>query len=1053
MDLIITHLTDIHFKSEADLGVLAERTDSIVGAIAEVVRKPQETLLLICVTGDIAFSGLEQEYIMAELFFDDIYEKIKTRFETIKFFFVFVPGNHDCDFEDGACTVRKSILCSQEVNMDDNRTISLCTTIQQKYFEFVEKFAQKDIAIINKKDNIFTENTLTVEGFEGYSFRLHCINTAWCSKKKETKDMLFSIPMGIQKKREKDIVITLMHHNPKWFNWTGENAWEAYHKEFSDIILIGHDHKSKFIQERNYDSKSNYFIMGNQLYSPDEVEESGFNIFKVDLDNNTEVFYTYSWEKNLYKRIIDSGIQVFEKNRFSELNSKLTEEMKSYLEDVEVSVSSKYKSSICLSDIYVFPTLYGDESGKANKMKAYRGKEQILTVIQEKKKVVINGRKEYGKTALVKTLFLNYYNEDAFPVLLDVSTINSADEANVNNAIRDCYQKQYYNLNVDEIMQKHSSEKVCFIDNFDEIRVSDKTQKRVLEYINTQFDIVIITLSNQNAMVDSITNLETYEYVNTNFYQLRIGKFRQYGRNEMVEKWLLLENPMQNVKTKEFDVKRKNILSQMDTVLKNGYFSNTPLEFLLVLSFLDNAESINTDYSRYSYVYDCLIREQLNEISGKDTKIALAYVTLLQILAYDLYQNDERNVWSEQYLLTAIAKYNENYPPFRQNSTKIIQSLLNCRIIEERNEMFRFKYNYMYYYFAGSYIVDNLSPEERKCKMEEIISDLSLESNYNIALFMAYSANPQYDILPKIEQISSKLLVDYQEFKYVDQRGLLNKINSNILARVDELYYIPENDEIPEIQRKWNIEQDDLAEIEEQEKENKKEEIIKGLEEDFKEFIKLLRIIEFQGDILKNYGTKIKNEPRKKLIEIMGLSNLKLIGFWCERISLEIDKIIGILEKKIKEEGKQEIPEKDNLLTLIRNYMGLLWSEFIEINVDNLAGCLECDLLEQDIIDFKEKKQSDFFDMVAIEYKLRVYDGHLPVSDIEKCFNGKKKLGSFSQNILKHIIAMYLTTYQYDNKEKEQVCSLLGFNYKKLFIEGKKSEILETKQDDQVSID
>ena len=59
--------------------------------------------------------------------------------------------------------------------------------------------------------------------------------------------------------------------------------------------------------------------------------------------------------------------------------------------------------------------------------------------------------------------------------------------------------------------------------------------------------------------------------------------------------------------------------------------------------------------------------------------------------------------------------------------------------------------------------------------------------------------------------------------KYVDQRGLLNKINSNILARVDELYYIPENDEIPEIQRKWNIEQDDLAEIEEQEKENKKE--------------------------------------------------------------------------------------------------------------------------------------------------------------------------------------------------------------------------------------
>lgn len=75
MDLIITQLTDIHIKQESDLDILLQRTNSIVGAIFEVARNIKETMLLICVTGDIAFSGTEEQYVMAELFFDDIYDK------------------------------------------------------------------------------------------------------------------------------------------------------------------------------------------------------------------------------------------------------------------------------------------------------------------------------------------------------------------------------------------------------------------------------------------------------------------------------------------------------------------------------------------------------------------------------------------------------------------------------------------------------------------------------------------------------------------------------------------------------------------------------------------------------------------------------------------------------------------------------------------------------------------------------------------------------------------------------------------------------------------
>lgn len=137
-------------------------------------------------------------------------------------------------------------------------------------------------------------------------------------------------------------------------------------------------------------------------------------------------------------------------------------------------------------------------------------------------------------------------------------------------------------------------------------------------------------------------------------------------------------------------------------------------------------------------------------------------------------------------------------------------------------------------------------------------------------------------------------------------------------------------------------------------------EICSGLLDDYKEFKyedqkELLRMVEFQGDILKNYGTKIKNQPRTDIIELMGNSNLKLIGFMCNRLSYEVDKIIEIVEKKAKETGEEKIPTKKILLNLIKDYISILWSEFIELNVDSLACCFDCDLIEEDIAAYKER--------------------------------------------------------------------------------------------------
>lgn len=1060
MDLIIAHLTDIHIKEETDLDILADRTDSIVGAIAETIRNAKETVLLICVTGDITYSGTEEQYAIAELFFDDIYEKISNRYNNLDIHFVFVAGNHDCDFEHPMNTARTAIIKSGEINMNDGATMELCTSIQTNYFNFVEKYVGRKLTAPNRKNSIFTENILASDTLGDYKIKLHCFNTAWCSFKHETKEMLFSVPENISRKGDKDIVITLMHHANNWFNWEGSEIWESYHKEFSDIILVGHDHYSNFVLEKNYDASTNYFIRGNQLYSTEQPQQSGFNIFKINLEDNTEIFYTFAWNGKLYKRIIDSKAQVFERNRFSKSRVSLVKELKEYLEDIEIDISCKHKPQLLLSNIYVFPVLKGEKLENPNKVKTYREQENILEVIQNKKKILINGNKEYGKTALIKRLFMIFYEMGCYPVFLEAGEINSASDDMVSSLIRDSYQKSYINLDVDEVMQILDKEKrVCFIDDFDDIALTDKSMKKFLEYIDSQFGIVILTQNNKNCMVDTVKRLETNEYLEDIYFELEIGKLRRYGRNRIIDKWLLLEDPDQDINSQEFDAKRRAKLTQMQTILKNGYFSNTPLDFLLVLSYIDNFETMNADYSRYSYIYDCLIRNKINELSNSDSKIALAYKTLLEILAYDLYSNDEEGLFEESYVLRAITDYKENYPTIKDTSVKIIEKLIQHKILEERKGKYKFKHNYMYDYFVGSYIIEHLSPEEKDAKIVEILSDLSIQRNYNIALFIAYSLNTEYDVLPKIRGLCDGLLKDFESFKFEDQRQLLDKINVNILDKLNKLYEIPENSDIPEIQKNRQIEQDEYdedkeqMELEQQEEiqgnsseENSEDEDLENeqeskaeLEAVFSDFKKLLRTIEFQGDILKNYGTKIKNSPRTEIIELMGGSNLKLIGFMCNHLSNDIDRIIKLVEKKMKEDNAEIIPAKELLLDAIRSYITVVWSEFVEINVGNLAYCFECDLLEDDVIAYREKVKSEFMDMVSIEYKIIISDSKLPITDIQKAISGKRKLSSFSYNIMKHIIASLLSYYQYDSKDKEKVCKMLGFDYKGLFIEEQKA--------------
>ena len=1032
MEVILVQLTDIHIKTDEDYKNLDSKSESIANAINKHIIDDENTLLVLCITGDIAFSGREEQYLSAAIFLSDIINKIKQRYINLYIQVLSIPGNHDCEFDREDRAVRDALLKDKKLDLENPSIIRMCTSVQENYFTFIKEWDEKIAPIMSVDDErILTINKLQ---YRDVTINFHCFNTAWCSSINEKpKEMRIFIPdMG--DKLEDELVITLMHHDDAWLEWESAKVWKKYYKHYADIVLVGHDHESEIVLKDNYGAATNYFIKGNQLYSSEHPEQSGFNVLKIDLNSNIERFFSYEWNGSLYENTLDTKAREFKRNRYIKNGTELKPEILEYLNDTEIDLASKYKDPVNLSDIYVYPVLKGERISNKKEKRIYREKDEIINFIEQKKYVVISGEKEYGKTSLLKQLYKDFYSMKKYPVMVDATTLNTGDGDELNDRIADSYIQQYLNLDKETILQMDPERRVCIIDNYEEIKISDKVIKSIFCYLTSKFGIVVITSNIQNELVNFLKNVETKDYLDKKFTRLYIQDIKNYMRRKLVDKWLLLADDGQDVDSQAFDVLRRNKLAQVKSVMKTGFFNKTPIEFLLVLSYLDNYDKMNTDYSRYSYIYECLILDKINEIANGDTNEATMYKTILEQLAYKIFDESKEHDVEESFVLGV------DYRGSKGSGIEVLKKLEEHKILEKKGIKYRFKYRYMYYYFTGSYIQNQLHPTEKSIKVKEIFSDLSKELNFNLALFLAYDMNVQYEILPQIKDVCKSLLVEYKDFNYSKQRELLDKLEYNINQKVDKIFNIPKNADIPRLQIAKALKQDELeSELDNVSDKEKDQYSDDELEKISIEFTKTIRTIEFLGDILKNYSSSIKRIPRIEIIELMYEASMKLMGALYYSLEGMADTIIEIVDEKAKEDD-EEIAAKSQFKQKIQEFLSQFWSAFVSVNVSNLGYSLQSDRIVDEVLDVKSRKQCTFFRLVCIDYLIRTQNGHLPVKEIEECLRGKNKIDIFSKNILSNNVASFLKNYQFNIGEKKAVCSLLEFNIKDILLDEQKNK-------------
>jgi hypothetical protein len=182
MRVSIVHLSDMHIQRDDDS--ILGRAKQIADASKNVDYEPDAVLILV--TGDIAYSGREDQYYPAML--DDLSKALEhsTPIARENIFTILVPGNHDCNFS-VPNSIREVLLNSIPEDSEqarDERTVRLCTEIQSEFFQALGEMEPSPRRAGTEEFSIDLcyEYRIAIAQEE---VRVICCNTAWLSRLRE----------------------------------------------------------------------------------------------------------------------------------------------------------------------------------------------------------------------------------------------------------------------------------------------------------------------------------------------------------------------------------------------------------------------------------------------------------------------------------------------------------------------------------------------------------------------------------------------------------------------------------------------------------------------------------------------------------------------------------------------------------------------------------------------------------------------------------------------------------------------------------------------------
>lgn len=991
--MLILHLSDIHTRTNSRISLLP-----IFTAIKhEIV--PEEILLII-ISGDIAFSGAEEEYNDFNKSFEIFINEVKAINTNLKVELIMSPGNHDCNFlpysNDRARQIIVKDVKENGIVMeskDDTSVISECTKIQKNFFDYLTKTS--NIVFSNDLDKLRYKKTYQSSKL---NIEVTCYNTAWLSELVEDPGSLY-FPTAIFDTDEniilKDFIRIGVYHHPD--NWLSPQHDESNHKDFKnhiarshDLILSGHEHLESVSKYKDINNGNSCIYHESNAYHKDG-NYGGFNLLKVNENSAIEaIYFEFDRFKNIFKEnkiLKHDSSSICNGNK----NYKLNKDFKKYLNDNEIFLSSPTSKEIKLSDLFTFPKV---EDISTNDL---INSEVILSDDIEGN-LIFFGADQSGKTAILKQSYLNYYYNGYLPIYIDGK--KDITNMNVNQTIKNKYKKQYnfHNKDFDDYLNLPNNNKIIFIDNFHQI-TNKVDKKKFLEDLSGYSEHIILTADDISSLDETIVSVDS----KIEFQKYTILPFGNVNREELIKKWFLFQGLEQD------DLFEKTVVThnRVSDIIGSNLVPSYPVFITTILQALESRSSSKNEITSYGHCYQTLIYLSFNKIGLPDDEFEVIDNFLTHFSFY-LYKKGIKYI-TDLHIKEFLVNYCKKYV-MTSSEDEVIEILTKSKILRyDSLGNYTFKYIYIYYYYVSKYIA-NYEINNKKL-IEELCENIHIKSNSFIVLFLTHHSNDER-VLSSIIFNSMTLFEKFDPIKLnIDETDFMTDIVNEATSVVMDHSIQPESYRKNELSRKDSrtpentLVKDDISDV------NK----------NLSRINKTFKSIEINGQILKNRYGSIDKDNIKHIIEESFLATFRMISYLVDDLS-QIQTQVSIVdqvEEKLKKHNEEElsITVREKIFKVVSDVLNHITYYVCHYAIDKVSSSLGSKKLSELFDDVSDKIGTPAAEITNYLIKSKFEDKIDKNMVIKLCETYKNNTFAFS--ILKKATVNYIYMHKLAVKDKQ----------------------------------
>jgi Calcineurin-like phosphoesterase len=1007
LKLLIIHLSDIHFQ--ADHNPIDSRPEIIKAAIQGADSSVDARLLVV--TGDIASTGSGSEYAVALRFFKALNESIRAINPATPFHAMYVPGNHDCDFR-GELDARQNLIDTLGGSINKlnkgNSIISICTAVQEQFFEFLGKVSDGDL-MIEEKDRIQYQRILPISNT---IIRVNCYNTAWVSQRREIpKQLYFPLNVLVEDDIKYDLTLSLFHHPYTWLHPDNTRAFRKYIEKTSDIVLTGHEHDSDYSERKGIGGDKVYCTEGG-LLQESGTPASTFNLLIVDLGRKRMRVCQYDWgqTEGIYRPRDSADWQEFHRNKaLTRQQFENSEDFHNFLNSVGVAFTHPVVDHLRLHDLFVYPDLEEQQFDRESRESVFSviSGDRILDYVASRDKILFIGDDLSGKTSLAKSLYVDLKARALVPILMDGEFIRSTSENDLIKLSAKKFQDQYDPAYLEQFKQLNTNAKVLIIDDFHKTVLNKAGQNEFLAQAAKHYGKIVV-------FADKLFPLERLaqrEEGANSFLAFRVVLLREFGhlrRSELIEKWYKLGRE-HTIEEDELSYAVAGAEKLVDTVLGRRLIPALPLFILTILQTREATIPLNTS-GAYGQYYEFLINQALTK--KRLSKSASIIYTYLSRIAYDLFDSHKATASD-----TELRSINERY--FREikvrvDHDEILRDLLSAGMLEREDGVYRFTYRYYYYYFVAYYIAKNLNNPSHAVKLRSevthLIENIHVEDFANILIFLIYLTMN----LETINQIVGKAKGIYDNQDPCDLAEHVKFINELSMGRPKLAL------DSGDINQKRKEYRERLDEIEES---NSREEH-DGEQRELDEVMQLnvsFKTLQIMGQILRNFPGSLEGDLKLQIARECYLLGLRTLRSLFSMFELHLDDLRDLISNHVSEVKK--ITDERELRRRTDQFLFYLGMFFAYGLIKKISSSVGSEDLKETYREVLEENRSMPMSLIDICIKIDHFK-HLPSDEIIDLYESVRK-NLFSSTVLRHMVWDFLQLYPIRREVRERVCRKL----------------------------